>query len=124
MTFDEAVSLVRAHVEAQFPKACPQCARVFGSLPEYLRGTRHVGAPHSYDAELGDFTPEKPIGTHSIACCPCGTSMSIGSAGINPLTFSRLMTFAFSETRRRGMTVAELLAEVRDEIDRQVLAEK
>jgi uncharacterized C2H2 Zn-finger protein len=122
MTFAEVVAVVRAHVEAQFPKTCPRCARVFDSLPDYLRETRHVGAPHSYDFELGERAPADPVGTYSVAVCPCGTSMSIGARGLSPLTFSRLMVFAFAETRRRGLTIAELLTEVRDEIDRQVLA--
>jgi hypothetical protein len=47
MDFDDAVRLVRAHVESKFPKTCNQCGRVFLNLPDYIRSTRHVGAsPH------------------------------------------------------------------------------
>jgi hypothetical protein len=123
VTLDEAILLVRAHVEGQFPKACTNCPRVFASLPEYLRGTRHVGQPVSYDAELGDWEPREPIGVHATARCSCGTSLSISSSGMSLVTLGRLMVFARGETRRRGIKVAELLALIRDAIDRQVLAE-
>jgi hypothetical protein len=119
---EEAIALVRAHVERQFPKTCDHCARVFGSLADYLVGTRHVGQPISYDAELGAWTPTESGGTISIAICSCGSSLSISSRGMSLVTVCRLMAFAYGESRRRGITISELLTAIRDEIDRQVLA--
>jgi CTP:molybdopterin cytidylyltransferase MocA len=124
VTADETIVLVRAHIERQFPKTCPNCGRVFGSLAEYLRVTRHVGEPVSYDADHEeDQLPREPLGTFSLANCPCGTTVSIGSDGMSLLTMWRLMRFARTETRRRGIPLTEFLAWVRDEIDRRVLAE-
>jgi hypothetical protein len=123
VTFEESVRLVRAHVERQFPKTCGMCGQVFGSLTDYVRITSHVGQPVSYDAELDDWRPRKPVGTFALALCSCGTSLAIGSEGMRITTLWRLMRFARTETRRRGVTVPQYLALIRGEIDRQVLAE-
>lgn len=99
------------------------CGRVFGSLTEYVRVTSHVGQPVSYDAENDDWKPREPVGTFAVALCPCGTSLAIGSGGMRLTTLWRLMRFARTETRRRGITLRQYLALIRGEIDRQVLAE-
>jgi hypothetical protein len=124
LQFDEAVQLVRAHIEGKFPKTCEMCGRVFANLPDYIRGTRHVGQPVSYDAALGDWKPIDPIGTFALALCQCGTSLAIDSDGISLVTLWRLMRFARSETRRRGITVSEFLAGIRAEVEKQALAER
>jgi hypothetical protein len=122
VTFDEAAGLVRAHIERKFPKACGMCARVFLDLPDYIRTTRHVGQPISYDAALGDWMPKEPVGTFAIALCTCGSSVAIDSSGMSLLTLWRLMRFARSETRRRGVTMSEFLVDIRAEVERQALA--
>jgi hypothetical protein len=121
--FDEAVRLIRAHVESKFPKTCNTCGRVFLSLPGYLRSTRYVGNPVSYDAEVEDWTPREPIGSYAMSLCPCGTSLAIDSSGISLLTLWRLMRFVREESQRRGVTVSEILVGIRVEVRRQVLAE-
>jgi hypothetical protein len=123
MLFDEAVRLVRAHIELKFPKTCSMCGRVYLNLPDYIRNTRHVGQPVSYDAALGDWTPKDPIGTFALALCRCGTSVAIDSSGMSLVTLWRLMRFARSETRRRGVTVSEFLVGIRAEVEKQALAE-
>lgn len=123
VTPDEAIALTRAHIERQFPKVCTRCERRYESLAEYLLHTSHAGDPQSYDAELDRLEPTAPIGTFSLANCGCGGTMSIGSDGMSHLTYWRLMAWAWSETRRRGITFRELLAWVRSEIDRRVLSE-
>ena len=121
MHFDDAARLVRAHIERKFPKTCNTCGRVFSNLPDYIRGTRHVGQPVSYDAALNDWRPKDPIGTHAIALCSCGTSVAIDSSGMSLVTLWRLMRFARSETSRRGVTMSEFLAGIRAEVERQAL---
>jgi hypothetical protein len=123
VTFEEAVQLSRAHVDRKFPKTCGMCRRVFSTLPEYIRGTRHVGQPVSYDAALNDWKPTQPIGTYAIALCTCGTSMSIDTSGMSLVTLWRLMRFARVESWRTGGTVSGFLARLRTEIERQALAE-
>ncbi len=122
MRFDEAAGLVRAHIERKFPKTCGTCRRVFPSLPDYIRTTRHVGQPVSYDADRNDWTPKDPIGTYALALCPCGTSLAIDSAGMSLVTLWRLMRFARRETRERGLTVSEFRVGIRAEVERQALA--
>jgi len=121
--FDEAARLVRAHIERKFPKTCNLCGRVFLNLPDYVRNTRHAGQPVSYDAALEQWRPKDPIGTYAIALCWCGTSLTIDSSGMSLVTLWRLMKFARSETRRRGVTVSEFLVEVRAEVEKQALSE-
>ena len=122
MFYDEAVSVIRAHVERKFPKTCSLCGRVFSNLADYLRGTRPIGQPVSYDAALDDWKPKDPIGTYSMVVCACGTSLGIDSSGMPLVMLWRLMRFARTETRRRGVTVSAFLGEIRSEVERQVLA--
>jgi hypothetical protein len=121
LQFDEAVRLVRAHIERKFPKTCGTCGRVFANLPDYIQNTRHVGKPISYDAARDDWKPKEPIGTFALALCACGTSMAIDSSGMSLVTLWRLMRFARSETRRRGITVSEFLVGIRAEVEKQAL---
>jgi hypothetical protein len=123
MTEDEAVAIVRRHVESHFPKTCNLCGRRFETLLEYLQNTRHVGNPVSYDAGSADMTPAEPIGTYSVARCSCGTALAVGSDGISLPTMWRLMWWARGEAKRLAITMPALLARIRDRIDRQVFAE-
>jgi hypothetical protein len=123
MRFEDAARLVRAHIERKFPKSCNLCGNVFSNLPDYIRGTRHVGQPVSYDAAANDWRPKDPIGTYAIALCSCGTSMAIDSSGMSLVTLWRLMRFARSEIQRRGVTMSEFLDGIRAEVERQALLE-
>jgi signal transduction histidine kinase len=117
-----AAELTRRHLESLFPKRCAKCGRVFADLREYLRDTRHVGSPVSYDAADGDWRPLRPVGTMSLANCACGSTLALGSEGMGLRTVWRLMAFARRETKRRGVPVAQVLEELRREVDRQVLS--
>lgn len=121
MLFDQAVRLCRAHAERKFPKTGGMCGRVFANLPEYLRGTRYVGEPISYDAMADDWKPKDPIGTFAIALCHCGTSMSLDTKGMSLVTLWRLMALARREARRSDGTVSAFLARLRAEIEKQAL---
>jgi hypothetical protein len=123
MVFAEAVRLIRAHVESKFPKTCNMCGRVFSDLADYLRGTRYVGQPVSYDADMEDWTPKEPVGSYAMSVCPCGTSLTIDSSGVSLVTLWRLMRFARGESQRRGVTVSEVLVEIRGAVRNQVLAD-
>jgi hypothetical protein len=93
-------------------------------LFEYVKDTRPVGQPISYDAVIGDWTPTDPIGTYTVVLCACGTSLAIDSSGMSLVVLWRLMRFARRETQRTGETVSALLARVRAEVHRQVLVER
>jgi hypothetical protein len=123
MTEVDVISQTRRYLEGQFPRNCPNCNRRFGTLREYLQVTTHEGAPISYDVLAGDWQPLKPVGTVSFANCPCGSTLAISSNHMPLPQLWRLMSWARTETRRRGLDPGQLLIQMRDEICRQVLAE-
>lgn len=124
MTAEEAIRKTRSHIEGKFPKTCPSCYKVFATLADYLLETRHIGTPVSYDAEEGDWTPTKPLGTQSMANCSCGSTLAIDSSGMSLWNLWRLMRWARRESQLRGITMEQLLAWVRTQIDEQVLGER
>ena len=124
MTETEFIRIVRRHLDRQFPKRCSKCGVVYEDLADYLRNTTHAGPPVSYDAEIGIWTPSAPIGTISIANCKCGTSLSVDSEGIGLWSMIRMLHWARRETRRRGISIRQLLEEIRSKIDEQVLSER
>lgn len=122
LTTDDAVRLTRLHVESRFPMTC-RCGRVYPDLVTYLRQTEHVGPPISYDGELGRWTPNRPIGTVSMANCACGSTLTVGTDGMPLRTMWQLLLWARFESWHRNVSLPELLRWVRAEIDRQVLTE-
>jgi hypothetical protein len=111
MTEDDVIHFVRSHLEALFPKVCPHCGRWFLSLREYLETTTHLDSP----------TEDADIGAISLALCPCGTTLGVGSGGIPQVQVVELMDWARSECAKRSIGARDLLLHVRDRIDRQVL---
>jgi hypothetical protein len=120
MTEDDVVHIVRSYIEGLFPRVCPNCGRRFVSLRDYLETTTHLASPVLYD-NITDGVPEKPFGPLSLASCPCGTTLGIGSRGIPTVQMIELLIWARIESRRRSISVRELLRHIRDRIDRQVL---
>jgi hypothetical protein len=81
MTEDDVVRIMRSYIEGLFPKVCHNCGREYASLRDYLKATTHLATPVLYD-NITDSVPEKPLGPMSLARCPCGTTLGIGSRGI------------------------------------------
>jgi hypothetical protein len=121
MTEAEVIRTMRGHLEGQFPKICPACDRRFATLREYLLATKHQGPAMAYDADMGDWTPLKPLGTVTYANCPCGNTLALSSAGMPLARLWSLLHWARIETQRRGQTPQELLNYLREEICKQVL---
>ena len=123
MNEDEVISLIRKHIEGFFPKLCGNCGRRFDTLKEYIQTTDIRGSVISHDVSFGDWEPETPLGTVTYANCPCGSTLSLGSAGMAlPLLWS-LMAWLKIETKKRGLDQEELLNYLRDKICEQVLLE-
>ena len=120
---EDVIELLTRFICAKFPKCCPCCDRRYRSLAEYLLNTTHLGKPISYDAEIGDWKPAQPAGTISLATCPCGTTLSISTTGMDRRTMWQLLLWARVESLKRGMSTSELLAYLRQEIDERVLRE-
>ncbi len=123
MTEAEVITVMRRFLEGKFPKRCHVCGRTYADLRDYLLHTRHVGQPHSHDAEMGDFRPDRPIGAMSMANCGCGNTLAIDSTGMDLGTMWRLMAWLAGEMAARGQTASEVLAHVRRRIDEETLAE-
>ena len=87
------------------------CGRQFASLREYLETTTHLDSPVVYAG----------IAALSLAQCPCGTTLGVGSDGISDTQVMELMAWARSECATRSIGVRDLLLHLRDRIDRQVL---
>jgi hypothetical protein len=120
MTEDDVVRIVRSYIEGLFPRVCSNCGRRFVSLRDYLEMTTHLASPILYD-DIADSVPEKPIGPMSLANCTCGTTLTVSSSGIPTAQMVELLTWARTESRRRSISLRELLRHIRDRIDRQVL---
>jgi hypothetical protein len=120
----EVIAIVRKHVEQKFPMTCSTCGHRFASLKEYLEYTTHLGNPISYDAESGNWRPWEPVGTLSFANCRCGTTLSLSSHGMGLFTLWRLLRWAREESSCRGISVGELLEDLRKKIDHEVLKDK
>lgn len=123
MTEAEVIRAMRDHLEGLFPKTCPNCQRTYANLREYLQLTTHQGLPIPYDAQAGNWQPLKPLGTVTLANCPCGSTLMLSSHGMPLPRLWRLLNWASVETKRRNMTPQALLTYLRDKICQQVLAE-
>jgi hypothetical protein len=110
MTEDDVVRIVRSYIEGLFPRVCHNCGRRFASLREYLETTRHLDSPIQY----------ADIGVMSLAVCPCGSTLAVGSGGIPRAQFVELMEWARGECATRSISIRELLRHLRERIDRQV----
>jgi hypothetical protein len=82
MTCLEALAVVRRHSESQFPKTCSTCGRHFATLREYILTTKRIGQAISFDAELGDWQTEQPIGSLAFANCCCGSTLVLSTEGM------------------------------------------
>ena len=122
---DQVIKIIRTNVENQFPKNCSACGHQFSSLKEYLQNTVHLGKPYSYDAEMQDWKPQKPLGTFSFSQCNfCGNTVALGSSSMKVTTMLQLLWWAKNEKTQRGVSIRDLLNDLRAKIDNQVLTEE
>lgn len=119
----EVVAATRKHLEGHFPLVCPLCQHRYPTLREYLLNTEHQGDAIPFDAELGIWRPQRPIGTVTLANCRCGNTLGLSSEGLPLIQLWRLLSWARIETQRREQTPRELLNYLREVICTQVLTE-
>jgi hypothetical protein len=123
MDENKVVEIIKEYFEGQYPKTCSNCGMVFNSIAEYLRNTTHLGDPISYDAEMDDWKPEEPIGTLSFSNCKCGSTLAVSTKDMDRLTLWRLMLWLRLEAWKRGISMNELMRDIRSEIRRRVLSD-
>jgi len=120
----DVIRVIIDFLSKQFPKDCNCCGKHYHSLADFIKNTKHLGQPVSYDADEKDWFPKIPIGTISIYTCSCGTSLSLGSDGMNVMTLWRIMQWARKESKARGTTISDVLEDLRDKIDNSVLQDE
>lgn len=111
------------HLKSLFPKACPNCGKVYASLGDFYLNTTPVGNPISYDLEAGDVRPQHPRGAVAVSNCSCGTPIALRSDGMALFRLWSLLLWAKAETHRRKITDAQLLADLRVKVRKKVIAE-
>lgn len=121
MTEAEVLAIMREYYSSLFPKVCPHCQRCFATLREYVNATRPVGRYMSYDVESGSWTPE--MGTLALANCPCGNTLALSTEDLKPATRAILLGWVKTEAERRSVDPSDLLADLRVELRRQIMAE-
>ncbi len=123
MTDPGIVRLVRDHFEGLFPKVCPTCGRRFATLRDYVVATERLHPAISYDAELGDWAPARPIGTVAQANCPCGNTLALSTDGMPLPHVHQALHWIRTETEQRRVAPEVVITWMRDEIRAQVLGE-
>jgi hypothetical protein len=123
MTEEEFIRLNYEHYASLFPRTCTSCGRRFASLREYIQATTPVGATISYDAELGEWKTTQPLGAAALANCPCGSTLALTTEGIPLEDIQRMLEWMKAETAKRGVTSAELLGYVREQVRKRALAD-
>ena len=123
MTEEEVVSAIRDHLEGQFPKACSNRGRHFNTYRDYLQNTSRQGSAMSFDAELGNWAPLKPLGAMTYSNCQCGTTLALSSSGMPLLRLWSVLNWIRVETKKRNQTAQELINHLREVVCNQVLVE-
>jgi len=123
MNEDEVIEIGKRYYESLFPRNCPNCQRQFQTLREYLLVTTRIGHAHSYDAEIGDWENENPIGTIMCALCPCGTTLALTTRYMMITQRLALLDWIRKETQKQGISPSELLERLRDSVRQLVLDE-
>ncbi len=112
----DLMAVLYEHFVGLFPRRCARCGREFASLRHYIAETKPVGVTISYDAELGDWDPDRPLGTVALANCPCGTTLGVSTDGMPLREVHRLLAWIREETTRRGISREAFLDEIRDQL--------
>jgi hypothetical protein len=113
MTSDEVLQVLRHHYEGLFPKNCPNCGRRFESLREYILGTKPRGSAQSFDAELGDWDTQQPIGSIAYADCQCGNTLALGTESMPMPQRLALLAWVREQCENRQVTPTVVLEEIR-----------
>lgn len=113
MEEQEVLNLLYNYFCSLFPMKCNACGRVFDSLRDYIQVTDPVGPSVSYDAERGDWQTERPLGSFALANCPCGSTLSLTTEGLEPQDRKALLLWLKSQSESRHQTPSEVLGDVR-----------
>lgn len=120
---DEVVLILTEHVKRQFPKSCSACGVVYATARGFVGTVEHVGMPVSYDAEVGNWRPSRPIGAVGLSNCPCGNTIGITSRGMRLRDLWKLLAWLRRESRRTGDPVSLLFTRLRRRVDERIMGQ-
>jgi hypothetical protein len=123
VTETTAIEMIIDHLKVRFPRDCPKCRRRYETLRDFYLHTTPTGNPVSFDLDAGELTPQRPLGAVAISACLCGEPTALTSDGMPIFRYWSLLLWAKTETVRRGITVAELLNHLRQEVRKLVISE-
>ena len=72
---------------------------------------------------MKNWKPEKQLGTTSMANCVCGSTLAISSRHMGLTKMWKLLKWARKEKKKRGVSIDDILDDIRKKIDYNVLNE-
>jgi hypothetical protein len=122
MTEEQVTKTILTAVEKNFPKDCSCCGHLFHTYKDYLEGTTPLATPISYDAEIGNWQPQKPLGFIAYwKCNSCSNTLTTNLHSLETETIWQLLTWLKKETKSREVSRKELLESIRAKMRKQVL---
>jgi hypothetical protein len=122
MTENEVLDMLHRYASLHFPRTC-SCGRSFPSLRAYIEATVPAGTATSYDAELGQWDTQKPIGAIVLSNCVCGSTLALSTQRMALADQLGFLAWVRTESEARGVTVTALLESLRIEIRRRELGQ-
>ena len=123
MTEEDIIRRNYEHFSSQFPKTCHACGRSYATLRDYVLTTSPDGPLIPYDLELREWQPTDPIGTMALAKCACGSTMAVTTQGQPLSQIQETLDWMRLESKKRGVSVRQIFAEVRSKIRERAMAE-
>jgi len=123
MNEDEVIEALKTALEGLFPKNCTKCGRKFSTFKEFLLNTAHLGEPIFYDAVSGNTVHCPPYGIVAMFNCSCETTLAVRINELCPVTLNRLLHWVNCEAKKQGVSVDQIMAQIRVKVDNKVLAD-
>jgi hypothetical protein len=123
MTEEDVIQRNYEHFSGLFPKSCHACGRSYASLRDYVLMTSPHGPVIPYDLELRELQPTDPMGTMALANCSCGSTMALTTQGQPTPLIQETLDWIRMESKKRGISGRQILAEVRNKIRQRAMAE-
>jgi hypothetical protein len=120
LTEDKVIQIMRKQLESYFPKVCASCQCRFETLLDYLSNTEQIGQVISYDVEMGNWKPLKPMGTVICANCRCGNTFTLTLKGMPLPQLWLLLAWIRVESQKRDMDPQSIWDYLLNEIRKQV----
>lgn len=116
------IEALKTALEGMFPKICTKCGRRFSTFKEFLLNTSHLGEPIFYDAVSGNTVHCPPYGIVAMFNCSCDTTLAVRITEF-PVTINSLLRWINSDAMKQGVSVDQIMAQIREKVDNKVLAD-